>query len=46
MDSDGGRRGLEAGVETVYGTHEDNTIVMSEKVKDSFIQTLFNFVCG
>lgn len=25
-------RGMEAGAETVYGTHEDSYVVMSEKV--------------
>ncbi|XP_037909219.1 JNK-interacting protein 3 isoform X5 [Hermetia illucens] len=34
MDSEGlGRRGPDSGAETVYGTHEDNTMVMSEKTK-------------
>lgn len=31
MDNDGSTR-LEPGAETVYGTHDDNAMVMSEKV--------------
>lgn len=31
MDKDG-NIGIEPGTETVYGTHDDNTMVMSEKV--------------
>lgn len=31
MDKDG-NIGIEPGSETVYGTHDDNTMVMSEKV--------------
>lgn len=31
MDNDG-NIGIESGAETVYGTHDDNTMVMSEKV--------------
>lgn len=31
MDNDG-NIGIEPGTETVYGTHDDNTMVMSEKV--------------
>lgn len=45
MDSnqnDGMRRGLEPSAETVYGTHEDNTMVMSEKVR--FNNFLFFFM--
>lgn len=40
MDSghnDGMRRGMEPSAETVYGTHEDNTMVMSEKVRSSLL---------
>lgn len=39
MDSghnDGMRCGMEPSAETVYGTHEDNTMVMSEKVSFYF----------
>jgi len=32
MDNEGARLGLEPGAETVYGTHEDSAMVMSEKV--------------
>lgn len=32
MDKDG-NIGIEPGTETVYGTHDDNTMVMSEKVR-------------
>lgn len=31
MDNDG-NIGIEPSTETVYGTHDDNTMVMSEKV--------------
>lgn len=32
MDNDGAHRGHEHGAEIVYGTHDDNNMVMSEKV--------------
>lgn len=32
MDNDGANRGHEHGAEIVYGTHDDNNMVMSEKV--------------
>lgn len=33
MDNERVIDGIESGAETVYGTHDDNTMVMSEKVK-------------
>lgn len=33
MDSESFNRNTDSGAEIVYGTHDDNTIVMSEKVK-------------
>lgn len=32
MDNDSRHNNMEHGAETVYGTHEDNNMVMSEKV--------------
>lgn len=36
MDNDGIDRNMEHGAETIYGTHDDNNMVMSEKVNTRY----------
>lgn len=42
MNNEEVRSSLEQGAEIVYGTHDDNNMVMSEKVNTTFISLCIN----